>query len=62
MRYTMNDYDVFWETSGGYWVAVRTGPDDVRRNIAPPSCATKREAVAAAREDRDDLNAEDDGQ
>ena len=53
-RYTLTDYDVYWDN--GHYVAVRTGPDGVRRNIAPYKCRTKREAWAAAREDRDALN------
>ena len=56
-RYTMRDYDVFWDN--GKYVAVREGPDGVRRNIAPYNCQTKRAAIEAAREDRDWLNEED---
>ena len=57
-RYTLaHDYEVLWDN--GKWVAVRTGRDGVRRNIAPYNCQTRREAVAAAREDRDWLNEQD---
>jgi len=52
-----NDYSIFWDN--GKYVAVRTGPDGVRRNIAPYNCQTKKEALAAAREDRDELNETD---
>lgn len=55
--YTMKDYGFFWDN--GKYVAVRTGPDGVRRNIAPHNCQSKRDAVRAAREDRDSLNEEE---
>ena len=51
----LSDYDIFWDN--GQYVALRTGPDGDQRNIAPTNCRTKREALQAAREDRDDLNA-----
>jgi hypothetical protein len=54
MKYTLKDYNIFWDN--GHYVAVRTGLDGVRRNIAPIGCKTKREAIDAAKEDRDDLN------
>ena len=54
MRYTLRDYDIFLDN--GKYVAVRTGPDGVRRNIAPDSCRTKKDAIQEAREDRDWLN------
>ncbi|MBU1173316.1 MAG: hypothetical protein KKD44_27430 [Proteobacteria bacterium] len=53
-RYILKNYEIFWDN--GKWVAVRTGPDGVRRNIAPYNCRSKKEAVGAAREDRDWLN------
>ncbi len=53
-RYTTKDYDIFFDN--GKWVAVRTGPDGVRRNVARYNCQTKREALQDARDDRDDLN------
>jgi len=54
-HYTLaHDYEIFWDN--GAYVAVRTGPDGVRRNMAPQNCATRHEAVEAAREDRDWLN------
>jgi len=55
-KMTMKDYDIFWDN--GQWVAVRTGHDGVRRNIAL-NCQTKADALVAAREDRDFLNAAD---
>ena len=52
-KYTMKDYDIFWDN--GKYVAVRTGPDGVRRNIAV--CGeTKCDATIEARRDRDFLN------
>jgi hypothetical protein len=53
-RYTLADYSIYRDN--GSWVAVRTGPDSVRRNVAWPGCTTKRSAVQDAREDRDYLN------
>lgn len=53
-RMTLRAYSIFRECDG-YWRAVRT-VYGVRRNIAPPNCRTKLEAVRAAREDRDQLN------
>jgi len=47
-------YDVFWDN--GRWVAIRNGR--VRRNIAGCNCQTKRDAILAARADRDDLRAD----
>jgi len=53
MKMKSADYDIFWDN--GKYVAVRTGPDGVRRNIAPYNCQTKRDAVEAAREDMEYL-------
>lgn len=50
----LTDYDIFWDN--GRYVAVRTGPDGVRRNIAPPNCSTKKAALEAAREDCEALD------
>uniref|UniRef100_A0A6M3LIB3 Uncharacterized protein n=1 Tax=viral metagenome TaxID=1070528 RepID=A0A6M3LIB3_9ZZZZ len=55
-RFTMKDYAIYWDN--GRYVAVRTGRDGVRRNCALPNCQTKREAIEAAREDRNDQNEE----
>ena len=54
-RMKLSDYDMFWDN--GCYVAVRTGPDGVRRNIAPYNCQMRRDLLVAAREDRDALNA-----
>ena len=56
MKLKMSDYDIFWDN--GQYVAVRTGPDGVRRNIAPFNCQLKRDAILAAREDRNEVNHE----
>jgi hypothetical protein len=53
-RYTMKNYEIFRDN--GKWVAVRSGLDGVRRNIAMPNCQTKRDAIEDARRDRDFLN------
>ncbi len=53
-KYTLKDYEIFWDN--GKYVAVRTGPDGVRRNIAPYNCQLKKDALEAIREDRDYLN------
>jgi hypothetical protein len=53
-RLTLKDYDIYRDNGG--WVAVRTGTDGVRRNIARNGCATKRLALQDARENRDWLN------
>ena len=55
MKLKLADYDIFWDN--GKYVAVRTGPDGVRRNIAPYNCQSKKDAVEAARQDRDMINA-----
>ena len=54
-RMKLADYDMFWDN--GKYVALRTGPDGVRRNIAPHNCQMRRDLLVAAREDRDALNA-----
>jgi len=53
---TLKDYEIFWDN--GQYVAVRTAPNGSRMNVAPYNCQTKKEALAAAREDRDELNEE----
>ena len=53
-RVTLRQYDIFWDN--GKYVAVREIEGDCRRNIAPENCRTKRQALEAARADRDMLN------
>ena len=47
MKFTMRDFEIFWDN--GQWAAVATGPDGVRRNHAPYNCKTKTAARAATR-------------
>jgi hypothetical protein len=54
MKLKLSDYQVFWDN--GKYVAIRTGHDGVRRNIAPYNCQSKKAAIEAARDDRNFLN------